>query len=211
MFLLLTFANAWAAEPNKEIQISTTQTNANAVEVLGADQLSGIELSFVYGLSDALGIGVSYNYGQIITNHSVGANNGYYDEYDDYYYEPEFDQFESDFTQHQLQLGPRYSYGFRDWLSLYGKAEGVVSYSSVYATPSLEDKNPNPEITGSAVSFGGIVAGGVTGSLSLGKDVPTLLLSFEIGYGLQSPAQYQSIGDLDLSGGYSAFGLGARF
>ena len=206
--LLFILGNIWAAEPKHEILISNENQSSAAATALGLEELATPRISFSYGLSESLSVVTSYGYSQVITNHGASYNDSYGYEEDMYY---QSNRFESDFSQHQLHIGPRYLWQLRDWLGLYGKLDGVVSYSSFYAASSLEEKDPNPEIQSDSISFGGALSAGVMGTISLGEKVPVLLLYIERGYRLQTATNYGSLGNLDTSGDYTTLGIGTRF
>ena len=205
--LLFILGNLWAA-PQNEILISNESQDTAAATSLGIEDLSTPRISFSYGLSEVLSIVSSYGYSHVITDYGSSAQNSYGYEEDMYY---QSNSFSSDFAQHQLQIGPRYTWQAKDWIGVFGKAEAVVSYSSFYAAPSLDAKDPNPEVKSDAFSFGGTVSGGLMGTISLDEDLPSLLLYIEGGYRLQTASTYGSLGDLDLSGGYTSMGVGTRF
>jgi len=206
--LLFILGNIWAAEPKHEILISNENQSSTAATALGLEELSTPRISFSYGLSENLSVVTSYGYSHVITNYGSSYN-------DSYGYEEEMsyqrNSFESEFAQHQLHIGPRYLWPLRDWLGVYGKLDGVVSYSSFYAASSLEEKDPDPEVQSNSISFGGALSAGVMGTLSLGEDIPDLLIYIERGYRLQTAAKYGSIGTLDTSGDYMTLGVGTRF
>ena len=205
--LLFILGNLWAA-PQNEVLISNESQEAAVSTSLGVEELSTLRVSFSYGLSDVLSVVSSYGYSHVITDYASSSHNSYGYEEDMYYHS---NGFSSDFVQHQLHVGPRYMWQAKDWLGVYGKAEGVVSYSSFYAVPSLEAKDPDPEVKNNSFSFGGTLSGGLMGTLSLGEDIPSLLLYVEGGYRLQTASTYGSLGDLNLSGGYTSMGIGTRF
>ncbi len=207
--LLFMCTQLWAAEPSKEVMIaSVSQESAGSVE-LGSETLSSFEISGGYGLSDALSIVASYGYGGIQTGYETPYRESGYEE--DYYHSGDGRAFESDFSQHVLSVGARYRHRFNEWASVYGKAEGNVALHTIGFAPSISEEDPISKVTSMGVSFGGTAALGVMGSFQINEKVPDLFLYFEGGYNFLSASSFDSLGDLDMSGGYSSVGCGLRF
>ena len=205
--LFFMYAQVLAAEPSKEIIISSVSQDSSAREKLGADQLSSFEIAGVYGLKPNLSVLLSYGYGTITTNYDTPYRESsyVYDYYDNKY------AFESAFAQHMLSVGPRYRHIFNDWASVYGKAEGTLSFSSIRYATSVTEEEPISQRSSSALSFGVTVAGGLMGSFQFRENMPQVLISLELGYSAQGASTYEKLGSLDLSGAYSSLGAGLRF
>jgi hypothetical protein len=102
--LLLILTQVWASEPTKEFTLSSVNQKNNASLKLGVDQLSSVELTVGYGLSEKIAVIASYGYGEIVTKYDTP--------YSEESYEDDYNQsrraFESAFTQHMISVGPRY-------------------------------------------------------------------------------------------------------
>jgi hypothetical protein len=205
--LLLILTQVWASEPTKEFTLSSVNQKNNASLKLGVDQLSSVELTVGYGLSEKIAVIASYGYGEIVTKYDTP--------YSEESYEDDYNQsrraFESAFTQHMISVGPRYRHIFNDWGSVYGTLEGSLAMTTFDISTSLQEEDPVSKTNTSALSFGGSFAVGAMGSIRFKEDVPELILSFEMGYSLQSQPSYENMGPLDLSGMYSSLGCGVRF
>lgn len=205
--LLFLCTELLAAEPSKEIMFSSvTQDNDARVE-LGAEQFSSFEMSGAYGVNKNLSFILSYGYGSIITSYDTPYREYTYG----YDYNEKGSSFGSQFAQHMLSIGPRYSHIFNDWASVYGKVEGTIAFSTMRFTTSLSEEEPLSQLSSSAISFGGILAGGAMGTIRFKKNLPDVLISFELGYSLQTRSSFEKMGDLDCTGRYSSLGIGLRF
>lgn len=207
--LLFICAQLFAAESSKEIMIGSVNQESSATSELGADILTSFELSGAYGVSEKLSVIASYGYGGIETSYETPYRESAED-YDSYYY-GDGRAFQSAFVQHQLSVGARYRHTFNDWASVYGKAEGNVALHTVDFAPSIRDEDPISKVSTMGVSFGGTAALGVMGSFQINEKIPDIFISLEGGYNFLTAASFDSIGDLDLSGGYSSLGFGLRF
>ena len=207
MFLFIC-TQLWAAEPTKEVQIASVNQPSTGSAELGSEVLSSFEVEANYGLSEKLSVLVSYGYGGITTNYDVPSRESANDE--DYYYQ-ETSSLQSLFAQHMISAGARYSYTFNEWASIYGKVEGNVALQTLDFAPSIGEEDPISKISSMGMSFGGTLGLGVMGSIQLKDRFPDLFVSFEAGYRALSPASFDTLGDLDVSGGYSSLGCGVRF
>ena len=207
--LLFICSQLLAAEPNKEIMVASVNQESTGSVELGTDSLTSFELSGSYGLSETLSVLVSYGYGGIQTGYEIPYRESAYEE--DYYYGGDVRSFESSFAQHMLSVGARYRHSFNEWASMYGKAEGMIGLNTIKFAPSIRDEDPISSVSGMNLSFGGTAALGVMGSFQFSEKIPDIFLYFEGGYNLQSSISFDSLGDLDMSGGYSSFGCGLRF
>ena len=207
--LLFICTQLFAAEPSKEVMIGSVNQESSGSSELGSDMLRSFELSGAYGLSDKLSVVASYGYGAIETVYETPYRESSYQE--DYYYGGDGRAFESAFVQHQISVGARYRHTFNDWASVYGKAEGNVALHTLDFAPSISDDDPISKVSAMGVSFGGTAALGVMGSFQINEKIPDIFISFEGGYNFLTASSFDSIGDLDLSGGYSSLGFGLRF
>ena len=110
-----------------------------------------------------------------------------------------------------ISVGPRYHHHLNDFGSVYGKLEGIVALTTLDISTALFEDDPVSQTETSSPSFGGSLALGAMGIIRIKENMPELVLSFEVGYTLQSAASYEKIGTLDLSGMYSSLGCGIRF
>jgi len=205
--LLFICSQLLAAEPSKEVMIaSVNQESAESVE-LGSDALTSFEISAGYGLSEQLSLIASYGYGGIQTTYETPYRESEYQE--DYY--GGSSAFESAFVQHALSVGVRYRHIFNDWASVYGKAEGNVALHTIDFAPSISAEDPISKVSSMGVSFGGTAALGMMGSFQITENLPDIFIYFEGGYNFLSASSFDSLGDLDMSGGYSSIGCGLRF
>lgn len=206
--LLFICSQLFAAEPGKEVMIASVNQESTGSVELGSESLTSFEVSGSYGLSETLSVIVSYGYGGIQTNYNSPHREASYGE--DYYAGNGY-SFESGFAQHMLSVGAQYRHAFNDWASIYGKAEGNIALNTINFAPSISEDDPISKVDSMGVSFGGTAALGLMGSFALKENLPVVFIYFEGGYSMLSVASFDSIGDLDLSGGYSSIGCGLRF
>ena len=208
MFLFI-FSQLLSAEPSKEVMIASVNQDSTGSVELGSGTLRSFEVSGSYGISEKLSVLVSYGYGGIQTSYEAPHRESAYQE-DDYYGGHGY-SFESGFGQHVLSVGARYRHVFNEWASAYGKAEGNVAAHTINFAPSISEDDPISKVDSMGISFGGTAALGVMGSFSIKENLPVFLIYFEGGYNFLSTASFDTIGDLDMSGGYSSVGCGLRF
>ena len=206
--LLFICSQLLAAEPSAEVMIASVNQDSTGSVELGSEKISSFELSGGYGLSETLSLLVSYGYGGIQTDYSAPHRESSYEEE---YYDGNDYSFQSGFSQHMVSIGARYRHSFTDWASVYGKAEGNIAVQTINFAPNVGEEDPISKVSAMGISFGGTAALGMMGSFEIKENLPVVFVYFEGGYNLLSTASFDSIGDLDMSGGYSSLGCGLRF
>lgn len=203
--LLFMCTQLWAAEPSKEVMIASVNQETAGSVGLGTDSISSVEIAGSYGLSEKISVLASYGYGGITTSYGFPNRESTYD-----YYESA-STLESAFGQHMISIGPRYRYVFNEWASIYGKVEGSLAVHTLRFAPSISDEDPVSKVNSMGISFGGAAALGLMGSIQLSETLPDIFVSLEMGYNFLSTSAFDSLGELDVSGGYSSLGCGLRF
>ena len=206
--LLLICSQLLASEPGTEVMIASVSQGSEGSVELGSANLSSVEVSGSFGLTKTISLLASYGYGTIQTDYDTpyresSSEEGYYDG-SDY-------SFESGFSQHMISIGARYRHSLNDWASIYGKAEGNIAVHTIAFAPIISDEDPISKVSSLGLAFGGTASLGVMGTIDLKENLPAVFVYFEGGYNLLSAASFDSIGDLNLSGGYSSIGGGFRF
>ena len=184
-------------KPTKhQIMISSMQWNSDGYSELGADRLNTPRISYAYRLTPNIAVTAGWSYGRIETSWS---------DYD-------YNTFQSGFDHHMLNLGARYQYPLASWLEAYVGLDGLAGYGGMLFTDDLRSDDPLTTNNSSAMNFGGVGTLGILARMSISKDVPELLLGFSFGYALQTPMEFSnSIGELQMTGNFSQFSVGAAF
>ncbi|MGC6510763.1 MAG: hypothetical protein ACON4U_20250 [Myxococcota bacterium] len=224
VFILLNSAHATEDSPKNELSIEVGYLDGRSPKTWAFHNSTTYGLRGGYGINNWLTVIGSWHMSQTFTSFSD-------DHYDDYEYDSEVDYvygstdmpFSTRLRSHEIALGTKVDWSPSQRIHPYATAQILINRMGLNITESYLEDDPQVDIDGGGMGFGGIASGGVeyrTRSFSNGLQLAS---HFELGYGMSSRIQFDGmsnnegdfsdvdVGDLALGGLYVRFGMGVRF
>lgn len=111
----------------------------------------------------------------------------------------------------QITLGPKFSLDVLSWLQPYATVQGVAMLGRARLDDDIYDDENLNELRASGLAPGGLAAGGVDVITRRVDKAVRPTLHVEVGYAYLAPLELDAMGQLEIHGLYTQWGVGARF
>ena len=114
-------------------------------------------------------------------------------------------------VSNQLSLGPKFSLDVLSWLQPYATVQARALYGRARLDDDTDHDDNLNQLRRSGFAVGGLAAGGVDLVTRRVDKAVRPTLHVELGYAALTPLKLDDLGEIELHGFYSQWGVGARF